>query len=163
MVKKGLVSSLFKGVSYGLTSGVITTVGLVIGVYFSTRSYIAVIAGIISIAIADSMSDALGIHTSEESEKKTEVEKIWTATFFTFLTKLVITGSFLLPFILLSIDGAFVVSLIWGVFLLTALSYYLAKQEGVSPIGVIAEHLTIAALVIVATYFAGIMINRYLG
>lgn len=159
MVKRRLLTSLFKGVSYGLASGVITTLGLVIGIYFSTRSYIAIIAGLISIAIADSFSDALGIHVSEESEKKTDVERIWTATLVTLFTKLVVALSFLIPFIFLTIDGAFFVSIIWGVLLLTLLSYYLAKRENVKPFGVIAEHLSIAFLVIIATYLAGIIIN----
>ncbi len=56
------------GFSFGLTSGIITTLGLMIGLYSGTNSQLVVIGGILTIAIADSMSDALGIHISEESE-----------------------------------------------------------------------------------------------
>jgi hypothetical protein len=58
-----------KGVSFGLTSGVITTLGLIVGLHSGTHSKIAVISGILTIAIADAMSDALGMHISEESEQ----------------------------------------------------------------------------------------------
>jgi hypothetical protein len=56
------------GLSFGLTSGIITTLGLMVGLNSSTNSKLVVIGGIMTIAIADSPSDALGIHVSEESE-----------------------------------------------------------------------------------------------
>ncbi|MBH0196170.1 MAG: hypothetical protein HP494_11385, partial [Nitrospira sp.] len=55
------------GLSFGLTSGVITTLGLMVGLHSGTHSRAIVIGGILTIAIADAMSDALGIHVSEES------------------------------------------------------------------------------------------------
>ena len=149
----------FKGFSYGLTSGVITTLGVMIGVHFTTHSRIAVIAGIVAIAIADSFSDALGIHISEEAEKQTDIAKIWASTLFTLLSKFFFTLTFLIPILLFSIDIALVISIIWGFSLLILLSGYLAKQEGVHLRGVIAEHLSIAILVVVITYFATILID----
>jgi len=60
--------SLRTGVSFGLTSAVITTLGLMVGLQSGTHSKIVVLAGILTIAIADAFSDALGIHVSEEAE-----------------------------------------------------------------------------------------------
>ena len=60
-------NSLKKGYSFGLTSGIITTLGLIVGLNSSTGSKLVVIGGIITIAIADAMSDALGMHISQES------------------------------------------------------------------------------------------------
>jgi len=54
--------------SFGLTSGVITTLRLMMGLYSGTHSRLTVIAGILTIALADSLFDAAGIHLSEESE-----------------------------------------------------------------------------------------------
>ena len=48
-----LKSSFKVGVGFGLTSGVITTLGLMVGLYSGTASRIAVIGGIITIAVAD--------------------------------------------------------------------------------------------------------------
>jgi len=45
------------GFSFGLTSGIITTLGLMVGLYSSTNSQLVVIGGILTIAIADSLSD----------------------------------------------------------------------------------------------------------
>ncbi len=47
----------------------------------------AVIAGIVTIAVADSLSDALGIHIPEESEGVYTTGQIWTATLTTFAAK----------------------------------------------------------------------------
>jgi len=60
--------SLKTGISFGLTSGTITTLGLMIGLNSGTNSRGIIIGGILTIAIADSLSDALGIHISEEAD-----------------------------------------------------------------------------------------------
>ena len=59
--------SLRTGFCFGLTSGIITTIGLMAGLYSSTNSKF-VVGGILTIAVADAFSDALGIHISEESK-----------------------------------------------------------------------------------------------
>ena len=59
--------SVKTGFTFGLTSGIITTLGLMVGLHSGTHSPRAVIGGILTIAIADAFSDALGIHLSEES------------------------------------------------------------------------------------------------
>jgi len=56
--------SLRTGLSFGLTSGIITTLGLIVGLHSGTHSKIVVISGVLIIAIADSFSDAFGIHIS---------------------------------------------------------------------------------------------------
>jgi len=62
--------SIKTGFSFGLTSGIITTLGLIIGLHAGTHSRLVVMGGILTIATADAFSDALGIHISEESETK---------------------------------------------------------------------------------------------
>ena len=59
---------LRSGVSFGLTSAVITTLGLMVGLHSGTGSKLVVLEGIITIAIADAFSDALGMHISKEAE-----------------------------------------------------------------------------------------------
>ena len=51
-----------KGFSFGLTSGVITTLGMIVGLETATSSKLAVVAGIVSVAIADAFSE----RTSED-------------------------------------------------------------------------------------------------
>jgi hypothetical protein len=83
--------------SFGLTSGVITTLGLLVGLSAGTSSRTAVVAGILTIAVADSLSDALGIHMSEESEGVHAPREVWVATLATFGAKLVMALTFATP------------------------------------------------------------------
>ncbi|MCK5112976.1 MAG: hypothetical protein KAQ84_05480, partial [Thermoplasmatales archaeon] len=73
------------GFSFGLTSGIITTLGLIVGLHSGTHSRIVIIGGIITIAIADAFSDSVGIHISEESEGKHNSREIWESTISTLL------------------------------------------------------------------------------
>ena len=58
------------GFSFGLTSAIITTLGLMVGLESGTQSKIAVLGGILTIAVADAFSDSLGIHVSQESQNQ---------------------------------------------------------------------------------------------
>ena len=144
-----------KGFGFGLTSGVITTLGLIVGLDASTGSRFAVIAGIIAIAIADACSDALGMHISEESTYRRTTGQIWEATLSTFFFKFAFALTFVIPFLVLSLQNALILCIIWGLFLITAYSYHLAKKTKVAPHKVILEHVLIMVLVIVLTYFVG--------
>ena len=147
--------SLKVGFSFGLTSGIITTLGLMVGLHSGTHSKAVVIGGILTIAIADAFSDALGIHVSEESESKHTVRELWESTVSTFLFKFVFALTFIAPTLLVPLTTAIIVSVIWGLSLMAILSFYLAKDQRGKPWKVITEHLTIALLVIVLTHYAG--------
>ncbi len=148
-------SSIKKGFSFGLTSGIITTLGLIVGLHSGTSSSIVVIGGILVIAIADAMSDVLGIHISEEFGNKHSTKEIWESTISTFLSKFIIALIFLIPVIFLQLSTAIIVCIIWGLSLITILSYYMAKQQKTKPHRVILEHLMIAIVVITITHYVG--------
>lgn len=152
-------ASSLKGFSFGLTSGVITTLGIIVGLYSSTHSKFAVLGGIFSIAIADAFSDALGMHISVESENKHSTKQIWQATISTFLTKFVFALTFVAPILIFRSFWAIVISVIWGISILAVYSYFLAQKEKISPIKVIGEHLFIAVLVILITQLVGQLIR----
>ncbi len=154
--------SLRTGITFGLTSGTMTTLGLMIGLYSSTNSRSIVIGGILTIAIADSLSDALGIHVSEEANHTRTTLQVWVATVATFLSKLCAI-TFIIPVLLFSLPVAINVNLAWGFTLLTILSYYLAKSQGVKPWKVILEHLMITTVVVALTHFLGKLIAKYVG
>jgi VIT1/CCC1 family predicted Fe2+/Mn2+ transporter len=147
--------SLRTGVSFGLTSAVITTLGLMVGLQSGTHSKIVVLAGILTIAIADAFSDALGIHVSEEAENKHTTKQIWAATISTFLAKFLFAMTFVLPVILFSLSTAIVISLIWGLSILSLLSYIIAKTQNEPPWKIVAEHLLISIVVIGLTHWVG--------
>ena len=150
-----LQHSIQVGLSFGLTSGVITTLGLLVGLAAGTASRLAVLGGIVTIAVADSLSDALGIHVSEESESVHTQREIWASTLATFASKLVMALSFAVPVLLLDLTTAVMVSVGWGVIALAALSHHLARLQAVRAWPVVAEHLGVAAAVVAISHFVG--------
>lgn len=147
--------SIRKGFSFGLTSGIITTLGVIVGLYSSTHSAQVIISGILVIAIADAMSDALGIHMSEESEIKHSTGEIWEATIATFLSKFIFALTFVVPILILNLFPAVVTSVLWGLSLIILFSLYLAKQQNLKSYKVVLEHLIITIAVIVITHLVG--------
>lgn len=147
--------SIKVGLSFGLTSGIITTLGLIVGLNAGTASKMVVIGGILTIAIADSASDALGIHISQESDKKSSSRNIWISTIVTFITKFVFALTFIVPVLIWELNTAVSISIAWGLLLLAIFSYYIATQKGEKPWWAITEHVSIAILVIISTNFVG--------
>lgn len=143
------------GLSFGLTSGVITTLGLMIGLHSGTHSKTVVLGGILTIAVADSLSDALGIHVAEESKNHGSHRDIWEATLATFGAKLLIAGSFALPVLFLGLDAAMIVSIGWGLSLLAILSFWMARAQEIAPWKVVLEHVSIGMCVVAITHFLG--------
>ena len=151
------------GVSFGLTSAIITTLGLMVGLYASTNSKLVVLGGIITIAVADAFSDALGIHISEESEKVHTQMEVWQSTIFTFLAKFIFALTFVIPVLLFEIFTAVIISIVWGLLALSILSYKIAKSKKENPFAMISEHVVIAVVVIVITNYIGILVGRFFG
>ncbi|MGB5333164.1 MAG: hypothetical protein WBM80_12135 [Woeseiaceae bacterium] len=151
------------GLFFGATSGVITTIGLIVGLNSGTKSVIAVLGGILVIAVADAMSDALGIHLAEEADPSTTHDHVWSATIMTFLTKFVFSISFAVPLLLLPLATAVLVSVVWAMLVIVVLSYFLARSQGESPLAIIAEHVGIAMLVVIFSHYIGVWVGETFG
>lgn len=149
-----------KGLSFGLTSAVITTMGLVVGLNSGTGSKLAIVSGILIIALADTFSDSLGIHISEESDKKNKSRHVWEATIITFLSKFLSTLTFVIPFLFFSLKTSSFISIAWGIILLSVLSFQVGKQGKGNPYRVVGEHLLIAVIVIILSYLLGNIISK---
>ncbi len=153
--------SLRAGLGFGLTSAVITTLGLMIGLNASVGSKLAVIGGILTIAIADAFSDALGVHVSKETEPGAIAKEVWEATGFTFLFKFLFALTFLIPVIIFSLPTALIISIIWGLSILSILSYKMAQSQGQSRWESLGEHLGVAIAVLILSNTIGNLIARY--
>ena len=156
-------SSLKIGLCFGLTSGVITTLGLMVGLYSSTKSELVVIGGILTIALADSFSDSIGIHISQESENKKNKKEIWEATIYTLISKIVFSSIFIVPILLLDLEKAVLISILIGFYLIILISLALARGRKENPWFVVSEHLIIAIIVIIITYYVGNWISLIFG
>jgi len=146
---------LLTGLSFGLTSGVVTTLGLVVGLFAGTHSRTAVVGGILTIALVDSLSDAVGLHVAEESEGVHTTKELWKTAVFTFLAKFSVAMTFLVPILLLPLSVAAAVSIGWGLFLVCVFSFLLAKAMGETPWGAVLEHIAAALVAVLAARCLG--------
>ena len=151
------------GLFFGATSGVITTIGLITGLNSGTQSVTAVLGGIFVIAVADAMSDALGIHLAEEADPETSHQHVWQATIATFVTKFVFALSFSVPLLLLPLGPAVIASIAWGILVIVVLSYFLARSQDESPLFIILEHVGIAIAVVVISHLIGVWVAATFG
>lgn len=147
------------GLYFGATSGVITTIGLIAGLHAGTNSMAAVLGGILVIAVADALSDALGIHLAEEANPNATQQHIWAATVSTFITKFVFAITFAIPVLLLPLWPAVLASVAWGILVIAVLSYFIARAQEASPLAIIGEHVLIAIIVVVASHYIGVWVN----
>jgi vacuolar iron transporter family protein len=155
--------SVKRGISFGLTSGIITTLGLMMGLNAGTGLKLAVIGGVLTIAIADAFSDSLGIHIAEESSKRNGHRAIWEATISTFFTKFFVAASFIVALLVFELSLAIKINLLWGFILLVVFNFILARRRNENPWIVVSEHVLIAAVVVTITFFIGKGIALYFG
>jgi len=148
------------GVSFGLMSGVITTLGMIVGINAATESKLAIVASIFATAVADSLSDALGMHLAEESRLDEANKPIWVISLYTFLAKFTVTLVFAIPFLFFSNNLALVFSVIFGLCLVFLLSIFAAKRSNNSVFESVIEHVSLAIIVIVASYYVGSLTER---
>jgi VIT1/CCC1 family predicted Fe2+/Mn2+ transporter len=147
------------GIFFGATSGVITTIGLITGLNAGTNSLVAVLGGILVVAVADAMSDALGIHIAQEADPDSTEEHIWAATIWTFVTKFVVALSFAVPLLWLPLQTAVAVAVGWGLLVITLLSAYLARMQRIAALPIVTEHLGIAIVVVAISHYIGVWVS----
>jgi vacuolar iron transporter family protein len=152
-----------KSIGFGLTSAIITTLGVMVGLNSTTGSRTVVIGGILTIAIADAMSDAFGIHISEESITKNSNKKVWWSTIITFFAKFFFALTFMIPVLLLELQTAVIISIIWGLLLIVIFTYYITRKNKLDLTKAITEHVSIAILVIIITHFLGKFVLNFFG
>jgi VIT1/CCC1 family predicted Fe2+/Mn2+ transporter len=97
----------------------------------------------------------MGIHVSEEAEMEHTTKELWQVTLFTFISKLLVALTFIVPITFLELSTAIMASVAWGLFLITMFSFYMAKLQKRSPYRVIAEHVIITALVVLLAHSFG--------
>jgi VIT1/CCC1 family predicted Fe2+/Mn2+ transporter len=135
--------------------------GLMVGLHSGTHSKLAVIGGILTIAIADAFSDALGIHISEESENVHTSKEIWEATVVTFLSKFFFALTFVVPVLFLSLNHAILTGVIWGLFVLGFSSFVMAKSQNRRVYPIVLEHILIAIIVVIVSHYVGNIISMF--
>ena len=141
----------FHDLSFGATSAVMTSLAIIIGLSSKLNAKINIITALLIIAVADNISDSFGIHIYQESQgvKPGEVKKTTTNN---FIARFIITVIFILFTFLLPINLGVILSIIFGVLILISLSYYIAKDQKINPLGVTIRHMFLAILVMLASF-----------
>ena len=145
----------------GATSAIVTSMGLIAGLAYGSNAKTSIIAGLLVIAVVDNISDSLGIHIYKESEGANKQE-IKSSTLGNFIIRLIITLIFITIVLLFPPHIAFIVSSIWGMVLLTILSYLIARIKMTNPLREVVYHLAIALLVIIGCKFLGNFISYHI-
>jgi VIT1/CCC1 family predicted Fe2+/Mn2+ transporter len=83
-----------------------------------------------------------GFISREEEKNVHPLREIWAAA-ATFISKFFMAVTFLVPVLFCELATAIVVSVGWGLGVITLLSYQVAQSQGARPRRVIREHLVI--------------------
>jgi vacuolar iron transporter family protein len=137
--------------SFGATSAVITSLAVIVGLSRTVNPVIGITTALVVIAIADNISDSFGIHVHQESQKES-VKEVRKTTFTNFITRVVVVTIFVLQVILLPVKAAVILSIIFGMAVISAISYLVAKEQKAKPFKIVFQHLLITALVILGSY-----------
>lgn len=152
-------TSLRQGMFFGANSGIITTVGLITGLVQTTITRHYLIISVVSLAIADSISEAYGMYISKKSENvEDDSQNPIYALIGLLIMKFIVVMSFLLP-LLFTNDLTFYKNLYWVIgwsfFLIVVVDYNIANLRDESFIGYLIPHAIILISVVYLTrYFA---------
>jgi VIT1/CCC1 family predicted Fe2+/Mn2+ transporter len=146
--------------SFGSTSAIVTSMGLIIGLGTTTTETATIVSGLLIIALADNLTDSLSIHVYQEAEKL-EARSAFRATVTNFVARLLVAITFAIIVLVLPGQYAGLVALTWGFLLLAGLSYVVARARDVRPVPEVGKHLGVAIVVIAASRVIGSWILQY--
>jgi len=152
-------NALKKGLGFGLSSAVIATLAIIVGMHAGTDLKHAVISAVLVIAFADSLADSLAVYFSEKENKDNSTKEVILTTITAFLSKLVFALTFLIPIFLFNLHLAIWIDIVYGLIVLTIYSFNLAKSTNKGILETITLHILLAAVVITASHGIGLLIN----
>lgn len=146
--------------SFGATSAVTSSMALLVGLNQLEVSKVGIIGALLVIAFADNIADSLGMHIYSESKTKGHPKL---DTLVNYLTRVIITLIPILLVIALPLQYAIIASVIYGLAVLSILSYLIAVSHKLDPVRAVAEHLIVGVLVVALSQLIGTVIHTYFG
>lgn len=141
-------------VSFGATAAIVTSMALITGLAAANASRGSVISALLIAAVADNLTDSLSVHVYQESEGL-EQKDAFRGTLSNFLTRLVLCLTFAGVVTILGVRAAATWSVLWGMVLLSGLTWVVARRRRVSAVVEIGKHLAVALAVISASRIIG--------
>jgi VIT1/CCC1 family predicted Fe2+/Mn2+ transporter len=139
---------------FGGTSAIVTSLAIITGLNASENPRLAIIGSLLVIALADNISDSLGIHIYQESEGMA-AGKVWLKTCTNFFTRLIVSFGFIAIIVFFPLPLATYIAIAYGLATLAIFSYFIAISQNRKPAFPILEHLCIAIVVIAVSKFVG--------
>jgi hypothetical protein len=148
--------------SFGGPAAIVTSMALIVGLGTATATKMAIVGSLLVIGLADNLTDSLSVHIYQEAERLAQRQAMST-TAANYIARMTVTASFVLLVLLLPARTATFTAVAWGIFLLSGLSYLLAKARQVSATGEIFKHAGVALGVIVMSKAIGLAIQGATG
>lgn len=151
--------SLKKGLGFGISSAVIATLAIIVGIHAGTDLRHAIISAVLVIAFADSLADSFAVYLSEKGGEGAAAKNSLSTTLIAFFSKLIFALSFLIPILIFNLHLAIWIDIIYGVIVLAVYSYQLAKSKNEGAIKTVVLHILLAVVVISLSHAIGLFIN----
>ena len=145
---------------FGSSAAILTDVSLIVGLGSAQAGKGPILAGLLTIAVADNISDSLGIHLYKESEGYGQ-RLSFVSTILNFFSRLLISCTFIAIVLVLPIAQALYVGLIWGLLLIVFISYLISRSNKDNPVKEMVTHVLVAVVVIALSRFLGHAIAVY--
>jgi len=140
--------------SYGGTAAVVTSMALIGGLSAADATKPIIVSALLIAALADNLTDALSIHIFQESEALDDKDA-FAGTLANFVARLLLCLSFVALVGLFPLAHAAPVAIAWGMLLLAALTYLVARERKTRPLPEVVKHLVVASAVIIASWAIG--------
>jgi len=141
----------YQGATFGVMEAVIMMMGVLMGLSRTGNKNI-VILGVVTAGIADAFANSGAFYVSEESEGIHTQKEVLKSTFWCLIGTVLTVAVLVIPLILfsfpLAIYAAFIVSVIFLVFL----AYFVSKYQKLSLKGLIIKYIVLGVSVAVATF-----------
>lgn len=166
----------FQGAAFGLAEGVITTLGMIVGVAAATNDvWFIIIAGITG-GIANALGNSFGFFLSEMTERGAQIRQIsqgkitsahsmrevLVSGVLTFVATGFVVVVFLLPFFFTTVPVAVVVASAAAALILFFLGYYVGRLSREPPIGMAIRYVAVGATGAVLSYLMGDVLRAWI-
>jgi hypothetical protein len=148
-----------KNFVFGGAAAIITNVSLIVGLGSARAGKGPILGGLLTIALADNISDSLGFHLYRETGSNSDRLTLL-STSLNFTSRLLVSVSFVAIVLAFSMARAIPIAIVWGLFLLVLLSYLITKSNNKNSLLEIAKHVLVAAVVIFLSRLVGSLIAR---
>ncbi len=166
---------MLEGVSFGLVDGLVCLLGMTMGVAEATRSpTLVIITGIVG-GIANAFGNSIGFFISQSTERGVQIHEAkehgvrtrihsqmevlmsGALSFFATVLPLMIL---LIPYLLLSVENAIVLTFLLGTALTFVLGTYVGKLSGEGPYRTGLKYAALAVAGAVISYLIGDALNH---